>query len=192
MAFHVMGLQIISSAPINGAEAYCPAAKLGNLKDVAKIKEKEEEHSRRWLESLATDPLFALPLQVRIAISDVSSVSLTIKMYELPCMIREGKFLGDFHNFVYESKISPDLIVGPHPQTDSQILYTAFLRQSMPIPKLLSPTIRRFNPWRECGIDLEAYSPGRASKILGLPGDNLASDSIRLALPFVGMFEVKS
>lgn len=179
-------IAITNSAAIPNAERFFPPAKLGNLKDPAKIQEKVNEHVQRLLSESAEHSLYGQPLEVSVTqvelpneeqrtltgpsgktqIGDTQVFNLTTERDEL--------------NRLLCSLTDVSLLMGPHPTTHVRRLQNDFIRNQLPIPACFHRSVERLNVFQELCNASEGEYPDCLPP-LGLRSTNPVDDTVLVA-----------
>ncbi len=116
-----------------------PEAAVGNIKDPAKIAEKQAAHREKYLESLSDNPLYASVVEVEAKASGNSGI-FTGNVFEFDDWVAE--YVGDSDPYgLYH--------VGPHPTTDGRLIVATYLRLGgKQLKGFKLATNRVVNPWR--------------------------------------------
>lgn len=156
--FHTVLIMAVTELVIvPDADRFMPPAKLGNLKDPDKIRDKEQEHEIRWRESLVGDPLLSTPTRV--------------EWFTLADM-QDTQGVGTVAEFIQAcdeafATAKPQAILGPHPTTHMRLVQNAVLRASLGLretavfTRVLSPgRVPRINIWHDVCPDSRAGCAG--------------------------------
>lgn len=146
----VLIMAVTSVHPIDGAAAYVPPAKTGNMKDPEKIRMKEEEHEQKFLTSLSSvdepHPLLSEPEDVEWLVAEYGSDK---SRYTSLSQGTVNKFMDDVVGLKFQA------IFGPHPTTHMRVIQNTILcgvREDwyQAFGSLLGPaTVPRVNIWHD-------------------------------------------
>ena len=181
-------ISVSQKSVIAGAQSFFPEAKVGNLKDPEKIRQKQQEHAEKLMEEAAEHSLYGSPRVVELCVAtlpeseDKQSLSAASSVGKLSYGAVERYALPDEMTAMVaflESVTDVRYIMGPHPTTESRLLRNAIIRAGVAVPKCLHPKIERWNPFHELCTAQEGEYPGCLAP-LGLRPSSPIDDTIKM------------